>query len=387
MSTTSPIFSLVLATTSDQVNVVTQIANNFLSLDTILSAAHTGTGQLKSSLTLTQPMLVNPTISGAASGIFSITASTGQFNTITATGGLLTLNSFTIGTYAYPATIGSTNQVLTVQTGNAVWVTNPGGTGAATNLSNLAVVAINTNLNTFTAGFVTVARIIATSGAITGLTSFQATAGTFVGAVTALGTINANVLNVTGGAGTFSSVSVGTWALPSTLAATGVMRSLSATATWYAPAMVSPAAFSIMSVTSGFAAANTTGNIPVVFSAKQYDPVGSYSTANGLYVAATNGTYKFSLNNLNFRASGGGVIAGSIGVVANGTAINMVALQDSATFSQINGIVYASVASGNTAFVFINPGATAGASITLGTGTGTAPVAAAFFSGERMFEF
>lgn len=227
MSTTSTNFSLVLATTADTVNVVTQIANNFSSLDSILAVVHTGTGSIKSGITITQPTLVSPTISGSIGGSFSITAATGQFNTVTATGGLVTLNSFTIGTYAFPTTIGSANQVLAVQTGNAVWVSNPGGTGAGQALDNLTTVAINTSLNTFTAGFVTVNRIISTSGALTGLTAFQATAGTFAGNVRVAATINADILNVTGGAITAGSLAIGTWSLPATVGTPGQVLTVS----------------------------------------------------------------------------------------------------------------------------------------------------------------
>lgn len=387
MSTTSPNFSLLLATTSDNVNVVTQIANNFSSLDSIMAVVHTGSGQLKASLAFTTPTLINPVVSGTASGAGIVIATTGQFNTITASGGALTINTFNIGTYALPSTIGATGALLTVVTGNAVFVAPSGGTGANTSISNLASVAINTNLNTFSAGFVTVDRIVASSGAVTGLTSFQATAGTFAGLLTALGTVTANVVNCTGGMGTFGNVTIGTWALPVTIAATGVMRSLSATATWYAPAMVSPTAFSVLNVTSGFSAASTTGNIPVVFRTRQYDPAGSYSTASGVYTAATDGVYRFSLGGLNIQGSGA-VGSGSVGIVANGTAVSMVVVNPSSTITLVNGTIYSSVASGNTAFVFLNPGTTAvGATILLTTGTGTASVTSAFFNGERLFEF
>lgn len=221
MSTTSPNFNLVLATTADQVNVVTQIANNFSSLDSILAVVHTGSGQLKPTLSLTTPVLINPSISGTASGAGIMIASTGQFNTITATGGVLTVNAFSIGSYSIPSTIGATNQLLTVVTGNAQWVAAAPGTGANQSISNLASVAINTSLNTFSAGFVTVDRLITTSGALTGLTSFQATAGTFAGNVTISGTATINVVNCTGGAITAGGLAVGTYSYPSTVGSTG----------------------------------------------------------------------------------------------------------------------------------------------------------------------
>lgn len=226
MATTSPNFGLILATTSDAVSVTTHIAGNFSSLDTILSAVHTGTGQLKTGLTFVSPTLNTPVMSGTVSGAAIVIATTGSFQTITATGGAVTVNTFNIGSYSYPSVIGSTSNILTVVTGNAQWAASAPNTGANQALSNLAVVAINTNMNTFTGGFVTVARVIATSGALTGLTSFQATAGTFAGLLTVLGTVTANVVNCTGGAITAGGITIGTWALPTTVGATGQILSV-----------------------------------------------------------------------------------------------------------------------------------------------------------------
>jgi len=229
MSSTSPNFGFVLATTSDVVSVTSHIANPLSSIDAILAVAHTGTGQLKASLTLTTPVLVNPVMSGTASGSTLLVANTGRFNTITATGGALTLNTLTVGTYSYPATAGGAGDVLTIVTGNALFVTPAPGTGAAADLSNLVgPVAINTSLNTFSAGFVTVARVIATSGALTGLTSFQATTGTFAGLLTALGTVTANVVNCTGGTITAGGLSIGTYSFPATVGTSSQVLQVSA---------------------------------------------------------------------------------------------------------------------------------------------------------------
>ena len=150
MSTTSTNFSLTIATTSDQVSVVDHIADNFTTIDSLLSIAHTGTGELKSGLTVTNYTMVNPIVSGTLTG-GDVVATTGSFQTITATGGALTADTFSIGTFAFPSVVGSTNQIMAVQTGNLVFVDNSPGTGAATDLGNLASVAINTSLNNFTA--------------------------------------------------------------------------------------------------------------------------------------------------------------------------------------------------------------------------------------------
>jgi hypothetical protein len=217
MSTTSPNFGLVIATTSDQVNVVTQIAGNFSTLDSVIGIAHTGTGQLKSGLALMNPTLQSPTLSGTLSG-GTIAATTGRFNTITATGGMITANTFAIGTYNLPTTIGADATILTVVTSNAVWVANAPGTGANAGLSNLAAVAINTSLNTFTAGFVTVNRVVATSGNLIGLSTAIATIGTF-GTLAVTGTLTAAAANFTGGSITPAAFSIGTYSYPATVGA------------------------------------------------------------------------------------------------------------------------------------------------------------------------
>lgn len=293
MSSTSPNFNLVLASTSDVVSVTSHVANNFSTLDTILAAAHTGTGQIRAGVVITTPTLINPVISGTISGGDIIIASTGKFSTITATGGALTINSFSIGTYGVPATVGAAGTILTVVTGNAQWVAAAPGTGAAGDLSNLAAVAINTSLNTFTAGFVTVNRIITTSGALTGLTAFQATAGTFAGNVTISGTATVNIINVTGGAITAGSLAIGTYALPATVGATGqVMRVTTANAVWYTPTMTAITAFNSF-VGSGDLALEATGtNLPIVFTSERYDLGGNVTT--GAFTAPTSGIYDFA---------------------------------------------------------------------------------------------
>lgn len=287
MATTSPNFGLILATTSDTVSVTSHIANNFSTLDTIIGVSHTGSGELRSGLTISTPVLVNPTISGTASGASLVVASTGRFDTIIATAGTMRVSAFTMGTYTIPATIGATNEILTVVTGNAQWVAPAPGTGANDALSNLASVAINTSLNTFTAGFVTVARVIATSGSLTGLTAFQATAGTFAGALTALATVNANVVNCTGGAITAGGITVGTWALPSTIGTNGqVMRVVTGAANWYTP--TTSQAISAFLI-GGVATINTTAAVPLVYSTG-YDPGGNI--VSGTFVAPTSGVYR-----------------------------------------------------------------------------------------------
>ena len=219
MSTTSPNFNFVLATTSDVVNVVDHIANNFNSLDSIIGVVHQGTGEFKSNLTFTSPTFTNATLVGTMTG-GSIFATTGSFTNITASGGALTADSFSIGSYSFPATVGATNEILAVQTGNLVFAANAPGTGAATDLGNLASVAINTNLNTFTAGQVTIAELIATSGTLSGMASVSATTGTWQG-MTISGTANVDVINVTGGDITAGTFAIGTYSYPNTVGSTG----------------------------------------------------------------------------------------------------------------------------------------------------------------------
>ena len=224
MSTTTPNFGLVIATTADVVSVSSHVAGPFTSLDSIISVGHTGTGQHKAGISFTTPTLTNPTLVGTMQG-GTIIATEGFFQTLTATAGPVVFTSITIGTYNLPTTVGSTGQVLTVQTGNAVWLTNSPSTGANEELSNLTTVAINTSLNTFTAGFVTVSRIIATSGSLTGLTAFQSTTGTFTN-VTVAGTVGAQAVNCTGGTVTAGSFSIGTYSYPTTVGSTGQVLSV-----------------------------------------------------------------------------------------------------------------------------------------------------------------
>lgn len=227
MSTTSPNFNFILATTADTVNVVSHIATNFNAIDTLLSQSLTGTGQLKPNLALSSPGLTAPTLVGTMTG-GTIVSTTGRFNTITATGGSLTVNSFNIGTYSYPATASADALILTLVTGNARWAANAPGTGAAADLGNLASVAINTNMNAFTAAKVTLTTlqantVTATGGSLTGLTTMNSTTGTFAANLTVIGTVHAGVINATGGSITAGGFSIGTYAYPATVGATGAM--------------------------------------------------------------------------------------------------------------------------------------------------------------------
>lgn len=227
MSTTSPNFNFILATTADTVNVVSHIATNFSAIDTLMSQSLTGTGQFKPNLTLSSPSITAPTIVGTMTG-GTIISTTGRFNTITATGGALTVNSFNIGTYSYPTTASADALILTLVTGNARWAANAPGTGAATDLANLAAVAINTNMNAFTAAKVTLTTlqantVTATGGALSGLTTMNSTTGTFAANLTVIGTVHAGVVNATGGTITAGGFSIGTYAYPATVGATGGM--------------------------------------------------------------------------------------------------------------------------------------------------------------------
>lgn len=377
MSTTSTNFKLVIATTSDVANVVTQVAGNFSTIDSLLGVVHTGTGALKAGLSIQTPTLISPTVSGTLSAS-TLVASTGSFNTITATGGALTVNAFTIGTYGYPAAVGSTGQLLTVVTGNAVFVTPAGGTGAGVDLSNLASVAINTSLNTFSAGFVTVARIIATSGAITGLTSFQATTGTFAGNVTITGTLTANAVNCTGGAITAGGITVGTWALPSTIGSSNqILKTLSATATWATPIASTVTAFCFTNVSSK--SLSGTGIDVIGYTTELFD-MGNNATT-GTFTAPTSGLYEF---NCYVVATAVNTQAHSfvLGILIDSTSYNIFNRSYGAVASNtsapiyIAGAIIGTVTSGSVVTVFATD---SNAVINIIGGPGT-------FSGKRLFE-
>lgn len=197
MSTTSTNFSLVLATTSDTVSVVNHIANNFTTLDTILAVLHTGTGQLKSSITLPSPVL-----SGTMTG-GTIIATTGSFQTLTATGGLITgLTTLTVQTITATGglltglttvgaqTVTATGGILTgLTTVGAQTVTATGG--IVTGLTTLGAQTITatggivTGLSTLSATQIigttgTFGAVFATAGSFSGLTSISVTTGTIV---------------------------------------------------------------------------------------------------------------------------------------------------------------------------------------------------------------
>lgn len=304
MSTTSPNFGFVLATTSDTVSVTSHISNNFSSVDSILSTVHTGSGQFRASVSLTTPILINPVLSGTINGGAMVMASTGNFSTITATGGLLTVNAFSLGTYGYPAAVGSTGYVLSVVTGNAVWATNSPNTGANLGLSNLASVAINTNMNTFTAGLVTMARVIATSGALTGLTVFQASTGTFIGNVVISGTATVNVMNCTGGAITAGGITIGTYALPATIGSTGqVLATVTGNAVWSVASVPPTQLVVITANTAAVTLALTTGKMyKLTFAVQSISAVGF---AFGLRFNASSGAnYAWGCNQVSFPSTG-----------------------------------------------------------------------------------
>lgn len=258
MSTLSPIFGFVLATTADTVNVVTQIAGNFSSLDSVIGVAHTGTGQLKSGMTIQSPTVVSPTLVGTMTGSV-VAVSTGKFNTVTATGGAIIVDSLAVGTYSYPATIGSTGQLLTVSADNAVWIDNVPNTGAGVKLDNLDAVAINTSLNNFTAGTVVVNSIKATAGTLSGLTSVVSTTGTFSG-LNIVGTMNADAINFTGGTVKVASFSVGTYTYPNALGSTGqVFGYVGATTAGFTWNTRGSLLFSAIGCPYGIASATTAG--------------------------------------------------------------------------------------------------------------------------------
>lgn len=345
MSTTSPNFNLLLASGTDVVNVTAHLANNFSSLDSIIAVAHTGSGALKPNLSVTGWTLVSPTISGTLSAN-TVVATTASFQTITATGGALTVNSLNIGTYALPSTIGTTAQVLTVSGANAVWVTPSGsGTGANAALSNLTTVAFNTSLNTGSGGFFTFDRVIATSGALTGITAFQATTGTFAGAllvssnVTISGTATINAVNCTGGTITAGALSIGTYSLPSTIGTTNQVLSVTtgnavwlnrpaATSAYFLAYMSSGATLSIASATNTSQVTGiweeeldtvsifdkTAASFPLTVTASGYYNLGaslSLSVSAGTraaffaYITKSSGAINYLFGNAHIQATGG----------------------------------------------------------------------------------
>lgn len=281
MATTSTNFAFTIATTSDRVNVVSHIANNFVAIDTVMGTVINSSGGLKNNLGMTGANLTNPVITGTLTG-GSVTATTGSFQTITATGGALTVNTFNIGTYNIPATIGSTNQILSVVTGNAVWAANSPGTGAAEDLSNLSAVAINTNLNTFTAGRVTIAEAVVASGSLSGLAFVNATTGT-LGGLTVTGTASIPALvGVTGGTATFGALAVGTYSYPTTVGSTGqVLTVTTGNAVWLAANTGSTPATLIYATswTGGTASPNIT-----IAASKVYDIIFQVGASTGFQV-------------------------------------------------------------------------------------------------------
>lgn len=289
MATTSTNFSFVIAVPIDTVDVSSHIAGNFSSIDSIIGVAHTGTGQLRTGLAISTPTLTSPVLVGTMTG-GTIIATTGYFQTITATGGALRVNSFTIGTYSYPSTIGTTGSVLSVVTGNLQFVTNSPSTGANDNLSNLTTVAINTNMNTFTAGFITAARIIATSGALTGLTVFQATTGTFAGNVTVTGTLTANALNCTGGSITAASLAVGTYAYPAVAGSAGQVLTIVTNNAVFASKANPTTVYLSVSTTASFNVVSATTGTCLAFADEEFDTGNIYSgtaitiSASGYYL-------------------------------------------------------------------------------------------------------
>lgn len=360
MATTSPNFGLILATTSDQVSVTSHVANNFSTVDTLLGVVHTGTGQLKSGVVLTNPTLAGAALSGTLSG-GTIVATTGSFQTITATGGLLTVNTLNVGNYNIVGTIGSSGHVLTVVTGNASWAAQAPGTGANGALSNLAAVAINTNLNTFTAGFVTVTRLITTSGAMTGLTSFQATTGTFAGVLTALGTINANVLNVTGGAITAGGLAIGTYAMPSTIGSTGqILTVTTGNAVWLTPNLAQTSAYF-----RAYLAGTTviTAQTTIVFDTEEFDSSTQFDTASGVFTVTASGYYLFGAHLVSTLGTGApiAVLSGSLSHIIVGDPLGAVSgtaarsLTGSVLVRATSGEAFSIVATAATGTYTLNP--------------------------------
>lgn len=392
MSSTSTNFAFVLATSSDVVSVTSHIANNFARVDSVFGIAHTGSGQLKSGLTLTNYTLVNPTISGTISSNV-VMASTGSFQTITASGGIINVSTFSIGSYSYPTTVGTNSTILTVVTSNAVWAAAAPNTGANLALSNIATVALGASLGTGSAGFFTFARVIATSGSITGLTVFQATTGTFAGSVTVSGTLTANVLNCTGGAITAGGFAIGTYSYPNTLGSTGqILRVASSTLSFVSPTMSTAVAFRLSTVV-GATAAGATGTAGVVatFTTEDLDVGGNVTTA-GVFTAPANGIYQFSF--LYYASASAGFQAGAamFGMILNtNTLIPMAFVGTTGTQFPVAGIYTTSMGSGGTVAIGCWNGTTAAASCyIIATAVSTAfsyTGSGSYFSGKRLFEF
>lgn len=324
MSTTSPNFGLIIATTADQVNVVTHVAGNFSTLDSLLGIVHTGTGQLKSGIVLVNPAITGGSLTGTLAGGV-IAASTGIFSTITATAGALTLNTLNIGNYNVASAVGNSGDVLTVVTGNARFVAPAPGTGANKALSNLDTVAINTNIGTFTAGLVTVDKLVTTSGVLTGLTSFQATTGTFAGNLLVSATVNANAVNCTGGAITAAGFAIGTYGYPATAGSTGqILTMTTGNARWIVPNLAQTAAYFNAHYTGGNIPLSTSGGTPIPFDTKRFDSASQYDTAAGTYTVTASGYYQFGC--VLFKTTGSGVVLAyltgpakySLGVITTG---------------------------------------------------------------------
>lgn len=304
MTTTSTNFALTIATTSDTVNVVSQIAGNFTTVDSLFGVAHTGTGQLKTGLTIQSPVLVNPTLSGTLSAGTLVSASTGSFTHLIVTSATIG-TTFVIGTYAYPSTIGSTNQILVVTTGNLIFASNAGLTAANTNMSNLAVVVINTNLNTFTGGRVTIAEILATSGTLSGLTSV--TASTMRSVTLSATTATFNTITATGGlisgatATALTILSVGTYSYPATVGSTGQILTVTTGNVVFASA---PQAWQFLSYATFTASGTNLSSSAVVMSASYTKGETYHIRIAGVAASSASGGYYLPCIYLNTATAG-----------------------------------------------------------------------------------
>lgn len=380
MPSTSPNFHLTLASTDDLVDVAAHVAAPLSTIDAVLAVVHTGTGQLKAGLTFTNPVLIAPAVSGTLSSNI-LAASTGIFNTLIATSGSLAVGSISIGNYSMPIALGTNSQILTVSSGNVVWANATPNTGADQALDNLTTIAFNTNLNTFTAGFVTVTRIIATSGALTGLTAFRASTGTFTGNVTVTGTLTANVVNCTGGAITAGGVTVGTWALPSTLGATNsVLRSLASTASWAALPMTLQTAFSVYNVVATTVFTSTFQAL--AFASEIYD--GGNNVTTGAFTAPASGLWEFDYS-MTFVKVATTASDLTVGIRINTTnyALNVLPLATAAgAVYNLYGSIANTVTSGAVIVVYASISNPNG-NWTVNTDTGTT---VGLFKGKRLFE-